>query len=82
MYQNLNIDNLYILWLKPPKGMDSDLEDEDKVWIPLLPGYSILTKREKFIRLTIVDRSRLWTISDLNDLQRITILRNFRTVNL
>ena len=22
MHQNLNIDNLYILWLNPPKGMD------------------------------------------------------------
>ena len=46
MHQNLNIDNLYILWLNPPKGMDSDLEDEGKVWNPLLPGYSILTKRK------------------------------------
>jgi hypothetical protein len=46
MYQNLNIDNLYILLLTPLKGMDSDLEDEGKVWIPLLPGYSILTKRK------------------------------------
>jgi hypothetical protein len=64
MHQNLNIDNLYILWLKTPKGMDSDLEDEDKVWIPLLPGYSILTKKEKFIRLTI-------SVKDNNELEYI-----------
>jgi len=64
MHQNLNIDNLYILWLKTPKGMDSDLEDEGKVWIPLLPGYSILTKKEKFIRLTI-------SVKDNNELEYI-----------
>ena len=29
MHQDLNINNLYILWLKTPKGMDSDLEDEE-----------------------------------------------------
>jgi hypothetical protein len=51
MHQNLNIDNFYILWLKPPKGMDSDLEDEDKVWIPSLPGYSILIKKGKVYKI-------------------------------
>ena len=44
VHQDLN--SSYILWLKTPKGMDPDLESEDKVWIPLLPGYSILNKKE------------------------------------
>ena len=39
--------------------MDSDLEDEDKEWIPLLPGYFILTKKEKFIRLTISVKDKM-----------------------
>lgn len=40
VHQDLN--SSYILWLKTPKGMDPDLESENKVWVPLLPGYSIL----------------------------------------
>ena len=51
VHQDLN--SSYILWLKTPKGMDPDLESEDKVWVPLLPGYSILTKKNKFIQLSI-----------------------------
>lgn len=51
IHQDLN--SSYILWLKTPKGMDPDLESEDKVWVPLLPGYSILTKKNKFIQLSI-----------------------------
>ena len=51
VHQDLN--SPYILWLKTPKGMDPDLESEDKVWVPLLPGYSILTKKNKFIQLSI-----------------------------
>jgi hypothetical protein len=43
----------YILWIKTPIGMESDLKDEDTVWIPLIPGYSILTKKNKYIRLSI-----------------------------
>src|SRR4051812_27580546 len=34
------------------------------VWIPLLPGYSILTEKEKFIRLTI-------SVKDNNELEYI-----------
>src|SRR6185295_4857247 len=33
--------------------MISDLKNDDKVWIPLLPGYSILTKKGKYIKLSI-----------------------------
>ena len=33
--------------------MESDLEDENTVWIPLIPGYLILTKKNKYIRLSI-----------------------------
>ncbi|CAJ0863280.1 11218_t:CDS:2 [Entrophospora sp. SA101] len=36
IHQDLN--SSYILWLKAPKGMDPDLESEDKVWVPLLPA--------------------------------------------
>jgi hypothetical protein len=48
-----NLNNSHILWLRTPKGMDPDLEDEDKVWVPLLPGYSILVKKGKYIKLSI-----------------------------
>jgi len=37
-----------------------------KVWIPLLPGYSILTEKEKVIRLTI-------SVKDNNELEYIYI---------
>jgi hypothetical protein len=36
-YQDLY--SSYILWIKTPIGMESDLEDENTVWIPLIPGY-------------------------------------------
>ncbi|CAJ0835060.1 1188_t:CDS:1, partial [Entrophospora sp. SA101] len=33
--------------------MDPDSESEDKVWVLLFPGYSILTKKNKLIQLSI-----------------------------
>jgi len=42
-----NLCSSYILWIKTPIGMESDLEDEDTIWVPLIPGYSILTKKNK-----------------------------------
>ena len=53
MEAHQNLYSSYILWIKTPIGMESDLEDEDTVWVPLIPGYSILTKKNKYARLSI-----------------------------
>jgi len=48
-YLNQNLD--FFLWLKV-KDMEGD--NEGKVWVPLIPGYSVLTKFGKnFLRLSL-----------------------------
>ena len=35
MEMHQDLDGPYIFWVKTPKGMISDLKNDDKVWIPI-----------------------------------------------